>query len=86
MEGVKEMTKKDNIERLKGTLPKVGIRPIIDGRRRGVREELEPVVMEWPIGSGIHFTEFKISQRTACRMCCSRYPHRKCGGSCGLCV
>ena len=34
-----------NVERLKGTLPKVGIRPTIDGRRRGVREELEPVVM-----------------------------------------
>lgn len=39
------MTKKNNVERLKGTLPKVGIRPAIDGRRRGVREELEPVVM-----------------------------------------
>lgn len=27
--------------RLKGTLPKVGIRPTIDGRRKGVRESLE---------------------------------------------
>ncbi len=35
----------NKVERLKGTLPKVGIRPTIDGRRRGVREELEPVTM-----------------------------------------
>ncbi len=27
--------------RLIGNLPKIGIRPIIDGRRRGVRESLE---------------------------------------------
>ena len=27
--------------RLKGTLPKVGIRPTIDGRRKGIRESLE---------------------------------------------
>lgn len=31
--------------RLKGTLPKVGIRPAIDGRRRGVRESLEEQTM-----------------------------------------
>ena len=31
--------------RLKGGLPKVGIRPVIDGRRRGVRESLEDVTM-----------------------------------------
>ena len=42
---VQEMIMNSNVERLKGTLPKVGIRPTIDGRRRGVREELEPVVM-----------------------------------------
>jgi L-fucose isomerase len=27
--------------RLKGTIPKIGIRPVIDGRRKGVRESLE---------------------------------------------
>ena len=32
-------------KRLKGTLPKVGIRPAIDGRRRGVRESLEDQTM-----------------------------------------
>jgi len=32
-------------ERLQGTLPKVGIRPTIDGRRNGVRESLEDQTM-----------------------------------------
>jgi len=32
-------------KRLRGTLPKIGIRPIIDGRRKGVRESLEGQVM-----------------------------------------
>lgn len=27
--------------RFQGQLPKIGIRPVIDGRRRGVRESLE---------------------------------------------
>jgi len=31
--------------RLRGQLPKIGIRPIIDGRRRGVRESLEEQTM-----------------------------------------
>ena len=30
--------------RLIGRLPKVGIRPVIDGRERGVRESLENLV------------------------------------------
>ncbi|HRR27418.1 MAG TPA: L-fucose isomerase, partial [Acidobacteriota bacterium] len=32
-------------QRLIGQLPKVGIRPVIDGRRRGVRELLEEQTM-----------------------------------------
>jgi L-fucose/D-arabinose isomerase len=32
--------------RFKGDLPKIGIRPIIDGRRNGVRESLEERTME----------------------------------------
>jgi len=32
--------------RLTGTLPKVGIRPIIDGRRMGIRESLENQTMD----------------------------------------
>ena len=34
------------VERLIGTLPKVGIRPTIDGRRKGVRESLEKTTMD----------------------------------------
>ncbi len=32
-------------QRLKGSLPKIGIRPVIDGRRQGVRESLEDQTM-----------------------------------------
>ena len=32
--------------RLIGGLPKIGIRPVIDGRENGVRESLEDQVME----------------------------------------
>jgi L-fucose isomerase len=32
--------------RLQGSLPKIGIRPIIDGRRRGIRESLEDQTMQ----------------------------------------
>lgn len=32
-------------KRLCGRIPKVGIRPIIDGRRRGIRESLEEQTM-----------------------------------------
>ena len=35
----------DIINRLSGALPKIGIRPTIDGRRRGVREALEDQTM-----------------------------------------
>lgn len=35
-----------NLNRLKGSLPKVGIRPVIDGRRKGVRESLENQTMQ----------------------------------------
>jgi L-fucose isomerase len=30
---------------MKKTFPKIGIRPVIDGRRRGVRESLEDMTM-----------------------------------------
>jgi L-fucose isomerase len=33
------------VNRYRGALPKIGIRPTIDGRRRGVRESLEDVTM-----------------------------------------
>lgn len=34
------------IDKLVGTLPKIGIRPILDGRRRGIRESLEEKTMK----------------------------------------
>jgi L-fucose/D-arabinose isomerase len=34
------------VNRLKGSLPKIGIRPVIDGRRKGVRESLEKQTMQ----------------------------------------
>lgn len=33
------------VQRLRGSLPKIGIRPVIDGRRKGVRESLENQTM-----------------------------------------
>ncbi len=33
------------VNRLKGNMPKIGIRPVIDGRRKGVRESLENQTM-----------------------------------------
>ncbi|MDR0601649.1 MAG: L-fucose isomerase, partial [Treponema sp.] len=33
------------VNRFRGALPKIGIRPAIDGRRRGVRESLEEPTM-----------------------------------------
>ncbi|MGH7456120.1 MAG: L-fucose isomerase, partial [bacterium] len=33
-------------KRLRGPLPKIGIRPVIDGRRKGVRESLENQTMQ----------------------------------------
>ncbi|HOX86710.1 MAG TPA: L-fucose isomerase [bacterium] len=40
-----EFKKTASVQRLAGTLPKIGIRPVIDGRRRGVRESLEDQTM-----------------------------------------
>ena len=46
------MTKTENfimnapVKRLKGSLPKIGIRPVIDGREKGVRESLEVQTMK----------------------------------------
>ncbi len=37
--------------RLKGTLPKVGIRPVIDGRQHGIRESLEKQTMQMALNA-----------------------------------
>ncbi len=41
----KTIRKNSPVNRLRGALPKIGIRPTIDGRRRGVRESLEDQTM-----------------------------------------
>jgi len=43
--------------RLTGTLPKVGIRPIIDGRRMGIRESLENQTMDMARTAAFLITE-----------------------------
>lgn len=45
MADVKELKVNPPINRLKGSMPKIGIRPVIDGRRKGVRESLEDQTM-----------------------------------------
>jgi L-fucose/D-arabinose isomerase len=45
MANTKDMKVLQPVNRLQGSLPKVGIRPTIDGRRRGVRESLENQTM-----------------------------------------
>jgi len=45
MANVKNILRNPPVKRLRGSLPKVGIRPVIDGRRNGVRESLEDQTM-----------------------------------------
>jgi L-fucose isomerase len=45
MASTSELKMNSPVKRLRGTLPKIGIRPTIDGRRKGVRESLEGQTM-----------------------------------------
>ncbi|HQT91416.1 MAG TPA: L-fucose isomerase, partial [Candidatus Kryptobacter bacterium] len=45
------------VKRLKGSLPKIGIRPVIDGRRKGVRESLETQTMRMAKNAAKFLTE-----------------------------
>jgi L-fucose isomerase len=45
MEQAKEFALQQPRNRLKGNAPKIGFRPVIDGRRGGVRESLEDITM-----------------------------------------
>jgi len=56
-------------KRLIGELPKVGIRPVIDGRERGVRESLEEQVMELAVAVAAFIEEhifFASGEKAAC--------------------
>jgi L-fucose isomerase len=46
MANVKDLKVIGPLKRLRGILPRIGIRPVIDGRRKGVRESLENQTME----------------------------------------
>ncbi len=46
MASIKDLKTNAPGKRLRGTLPKIGIRPTIDGRRNGVRESLEAQTMD----------------------------------------
>jgi L-fucose/D-arabinose isomerase len=50
MVNVKELRVNEPTNRLIGDMPKIGIRPTIDGRRRGVRESLEEQTMSMAQG------------------------------------
>lgn len=45
------------VQRLRGSLPKIGIRPVIDGRRQGVRESLEAQTMQMAQSAARFLTE-----------------------------
>ncbi len=45
MASISDLKMNPPVKRLRGTLPKIGIRPAIDGRRKGVRESLEGQTM-----------------------------------------
>lgn len=45
------------VKRLRGALPKIGIRPVIDGRRKGVREFLESQTMKMAESAARFLTE-----------------------------
>ena len=56
-------------KRLIGELPKVGIRPVIDGRERGVRESLEEQVMELAVAVAAFIEEnifFASGEKAVC--------------------
>ncbi len=46
MANIDSMKMNTPAKRLRGSMPKIGIRPVIDGRRKGVRESLEKQTMQ----------------------------------------
>ena len=60
--------------RLIGPMPKIGIRPAIDGRRKGVRESLERQTLEMAQVGGAAPRSRSCATRTACRRVRDRRP------------
>src|SRR5688500_11971520 len=57
MANIGNMKMNQPVNRLRGALPKIGIRPTIDGRLGGVRESLEDQVMSMAQATARFFTE-----------------------------
>ncbi len=51
MANVSSMKKNTGVERLRGNMPRIGIRPTIDGRLGGVRESLEKQTMDMALAA-----------------------------------
>lgn len=70
------------VNRLQGDMPKIGIRPIIDGRRGGIRESLEEPTMNMAIACAKFFErKFASFERAAGRMRHCRYDDWRRSGS-----
>ncbi len=57
MANVEAMKMNEPHKRLRGILPKVGIRPVIDGRQKGVRESLETQTLQMAKNTAKFLTE-----------------------------
>ena len=57
MAELKDMIMNPPKKRLRGSLPKIGIRPVIDGRRKGVRESLEEQTMNMAKSAAIFLSD-----------------------------
>lgn len=51
MTKIEDFKMNEPVNRLRGSLPKIGIRPVIDGREKGVRESLEEQTMKMAISA-----------------------------------
>ena len=57
MANVEKIKMNEPVKRLRGSLPKIGIRPVIDGRRKGVRESIEDQTMNMAKSAAAFLTE-----------------------------
>ena len=57
MADIRDLKVNPPVKRLRGALPKIGIRPVIDGRRKGIRESLENQTMQMANSAARFLTE-----------------------------
>ena len=78
MSNVGNMKPNQPKNRLQGSLPKIGIRPTIDGRRRGVRESLENQTMNMAKSAAKFLSEnLRHCEWSAGGMCNCRHLYRR---------